>query len=204
MITMRGTAADLIDKVRQKSPAYLDLATAETDEEFEAAFERILELAVQHLESNSKNFAPLNEEGLTGVLGGTLSIPDLLVAYQEANSNGHADLVIDTYGLVPQRRKLVEAKIYKDFPYHMKGLEQLLKRYTTGREGRSLLIVYVKKPGISEKMQRIRECMDQDLPLKQKGAATDHRLKWSFATVHEHDCGDDCAVDHIGCNLDHT
>ena len=50
----------------------------------------------------------------------------------------------------------------------------------------------------------IRERMDTELPLKQKGAATDHRLQWSFATVHEHDCGDDCAVDHIGCNLYHT
>jgi hypothetical protein len=41
-------AAELIERIKRKAPAYLDLLTAETVHEFEAAFCVILEGAVQH------------------------------------------------------------------------------------------------------------------------------------------------------------
>ena len=62
------SAAELIERIKRKAPAYLDLLTAETVDEFEAAFCVILEGAVEHLEKNKKNFENLDEEGLSGAL----------------------------------------------------------------------------------------------------------------------------------------
>jgi hypothetical protein len=45
----------------------------------------ILEGAIHHLEKNKKKFQSLDEEGLSGVLAGALSIPGLTVT-QETNS----------------------------------------------------------------------------------------------------------------------
>src|SRR5262249_29211677 len=138
--------------------------------------------------------------GLSGALAAALSIPGLSVT-QEANSNGHVDLTIEADHCVPPRTKLGEAKIYSGFKYHTDGLEQLLGRYTTGREGRGLLIEYVRRNDISGLISKLRKKMDDDLPMKQKGKTADHVLKWSFISTHGHACGDDLQVGHIGCNL---
>src|SRR5215472_6896991 len=94
MNSYSDSAAELVERIKRKAPAYLDLLTAETDDEFEAAFVVILEGAIHHLEKNKKNFASLGEEGLSGALAGTLSVPGLTVT-QETNSNGHVDLTIE-------------------------------------------------------------------------------------------------------------
>ena len=130
-----------------------------------------------------------------------LSIPGLTVT-QESNSNGHVDLTIVADHCSPERRKLGEAKIDKGPEYVMKGVTQLLDRYATGREGRGLLLIYVQRQDIAGRMQTLRDRMDTERPHGQTANATDHQvLKWSFATVHPHSCGDDCHVDHIGLNL---
>jgi len=85
MNSYSDSAAKLIERIKRKAPAYLDLLTAETVDEFEAAFYVILESAVQHLERNKKNFENLGEVGLSGALAGSLSIPGLTVT-QETNS----------------------------------------------------------------------------------------------------------------------
>src|SRR5439155_24827751 len=120
------------------------LLNAETDEQFERAFEALLEKAVAHLEKNKVNFSQLDEVGLSGVLAAGLSTPGLSVS-QETHSNGHVDLTIEADHCTPARRKLGEAKIYDGPAYHVGGLEQLLGRYTTGREGRGLLVAYFRK-----------------------------------------------------------
>jgi hypothetical protein len=51
-----GNVAELVDRIRTKSPAYLDLLTAETDDEFEVAFTAILDKAVRHLEKTRRTF----------------------------------------------------------------------------------------------------------------------------------------------------
>jgi hypothetical protein len=102
---------------------------------------------------------------------------------------------------MPIRKKLGEAKIYDGPEYHLKGLQQLLGRYTTGREGRGMLIVYVRKKNIASLIKKLREKMDADLPCQQQGEATDHAIKWSFITKHAHSCGENLEVGHIGCNL---
>jgi hypothetical protein len=195
-----GSAYDLVEMIKRKAPEYLDLLTAQTDDEFEAAFDALLQKAVAHLEQNKANFRDLDEVGLSGVLAAALSTPGLSVS-QETHSNGHVDLTIEADHCTPCRRKLGEAKIYDGAVYHMKGLAQLLGRYMTGREGRGLLIVYFRKRNIAGLVKGLRSAMDSALPLEQKGKTVDHSLKWSFLSTHGHSSGDEVQVGHIGCNL---
>jgi hypothetical protein len=155
-----NSAAELFARIERKAPAYIDLLTAETDEEFEAAFTAILDGAVHFMEKNKKNFQTLDEEGLSAALAGALSIPGLTVT-QETNSNGHVDLTIEANHCVPARIKLGEAKIYASPSYHIKGIGQLLGRYTTGRETPGLLINYVRKPDIKAIMTKLKTEMDK-------------------------------------------
>lgn len=196
-----NSAAEYFERARHRTPAYLDLASAQTDEEFEAAFVRILEVAVQHLEKNKKNFQKLSEEELSAVLAGALMIPGLLTVTQESNSNGHVDLTIQADHSSPARIKLGEAKIYSSPSYHMKGIGQLLSRYTTGREAPGLLINYVRKKDITAITATLRKAMDEALPEKQTAPCEDYVLKWSLLTKHKHSSGEVVSVGHIGFNL---
>ena len=191
---------DLVEMMKQKAPEYIALLTAQSEAEFDKAFDAMLEKAVLRLEQNSKNFAALDEVGLSGCLAAALSMPGLSVI-QEANSNGHVDITIDADHCVPARRKLGEAKIYNGPEYHVQGLGQLLQRYTTGREGRGLLIAYVRAKDISGLIKKIRQKMDDEHPCDQRGKTVDHTIRWSFLSSHAHSCGDVLDVSHIGCNL---
>jgi hypothetical protein len=196
----RSTAADLLRRIERKAPEYLDLLTAEDDAEVEGAFHAILDKSLRHLESNRTKLTSLDEEGLTAVLSAALSIPGLTVT-QEAHSNGHVDITIDFDHCVPGRRKLGEAKIERTPSYHTKGLEQLISRYTTGRELGGLLIVYVRRPGISGRVKRLRNAMDLSKPCRQQGATRPHVLKWAFASTHVLTSGDPHEVSHVACNM---
>jgi hypothetical protein len=191
---------DLFELMKKKAPEYIKLLTAQSEAEFDEAFDAMLERAVSRLEQNSKNFAALDEVGLSGCLAAALSMPGLSVT-QEAHSNGHVDITIDADHCVPARRKLGEAKIYNGPEYHVQGLGQLLRRYTTGREGRGLLIVYVRMKDIAGLIKKIRQKMDSEHPCDQQGDTVDHTFKWSFLSKHAHSCGDVLDVNHVGCNL---
>jgi hypothetical protein len=199
-MTRKNSVAELMERVRRKAPAYLDLITAETVDEFETAFTTILETAVSHMEKNKKKFAPLDEEGLSGVLAGSLTMPGLTVT-QETNSNGHVDLTIEADHCTPVRTKLGEAKICSSPSYHMKGIGQLLGRYTTGRETPGLLVSYVRKEDIKAITAKLKAAMDKERSEKQVGQCRDHTLKWSLVTKHIHSSGEVVSVGHIGCNL---
>jgi len=200
MRTALNNAADFVEMMRRKAPETLDLFTAETEAEFENAFDALLERAVIHLEANSRNFENLSEEGLSAVLAAGLTMPGLTVT-QETHANGHVDLTIEADHCFPARRKLGEAKIYNGPKYHFDGLNQLLGRYTKGREGRGLLIVYFRQKGIVGLVHRIREAMDRERPSGQTCATRDHALRWSFISSHTHSSGECLEVGHIGCNL---
>jgi hypothetical protein len=190
----------LVEHLKRKAPEYLDLISAKTDDEFEAAFDALLEKAISHVEANSKNFRQLDEEGLSAALALGLSMPGLTVT-QETNSNGHVDLTIEADHCSPQRKKLGEAKIYNGPAYHVSGLKQLLRRYVTGRESHGLLIAYVRKSNIKKIFVDLRAQLDADLPEHQTGMAKDHSHKWSFVTQHQHHSGEDVPIVHVGCNL---
>ena len=134
------------------------------------------------------------------VLAAALSIPGLSVT-RETNSNGHVDITVTADHCSPMRKKLAEAKIYDGPEYHLRGLEQLLGRYTTGRECRGMLITYFRKKNIAGLITKLREKMDSELPLSQQGTTSDHPIKWSFLSEHAHSCGDNLEVGHFGCNL---
>jgi hypothetical protein len=200
MSRSRDSAAELVERLKRRAPAYVDLLTAESAEEFEAAFTTVLEKAVSHLEKNKKNFEQLDEEGLSGVLAGCLSMPGLTVT-QETNSNGHVDLTIEADHCTPARIKLGEAKIYSSPSYHMKGIGQLLGRYTTGRETAGLLINYVRKPDINAIAATLRAKMDEVRPENQTAPCENHILKWSLVTKHKHSSGEELSLAHVSCNL---
>lgn len=200
MSTHNDSLAAYIERLKRTAPELLDLITAATDEEFEAAFTTLLEHGIRHLEKNRKNFRALDEEGLTAALAGRLSAPGLTVT-QEANSNGHVDITIEADHCTPARVKLGEAKIYNGPSYHIKGVTQLLGRYTTGRETPGLVINYVRQRDIKGIVAGLRTTMDTQLPENQTGPCEDHALKWSFVTRHTHSSGEELAVSHVGCNL---
>lgn len=200
MSDRHNSAWAFVEMLKRKAPEYLDLLTASTDTEFETAFDALLEKAVSGLEANKKNFETLNEDGLSAVLAMALTMPGLTVT-RETHSNGHVDLTVIADRCFPARKKLGEAKIYDGLAYHVKGIEQLLGRYTTGREGRGLLIVYFRKKDIAGLVKKLREAMNVDRPCRQQGDTFDHTLKWSFLSTHTHSCGESLVVGHIGCNL---
>lgn len=190
----------LLELNKKKAPEYYDLISAPNDAEFEKAFDAILGRAVSQLEENKIDFQSLSENGLSGALTLALSMPGL-TATRETSSNGHVDITVVADHCHPLRKKLGEAKIYDGPEYHLGGLQQLLSRYTTGREGRGMLIVYFRKQNIAGLVKKLREKMDADLPNSQQGPTADHQIKWSFLSKHAHSCGENLEVGHIGCNL---
>ena len=112
-----------------------------------------------------------------------------------------SELTIEADHCTPIRVKLGEAKIYSSPSYHIKGIGQLLGRYTTGRETAGLLINYVRKPGIKAIVTKLKTEMDNKLPENQTGPCEDYVLKWSLVTKHKHSSGEIVSVGHIGFNL---
>lgn len=200
MINRDDSAAKLIEILKIRAPESVELLTAADDDAFDAALEVLLERVVDGLESNSKNFDTLKEVGLTGALAMGLQMPGLRVT-QEANSNGHVDITIEAIHCSPMRKRIGEAKVYGGPEKHVKGLHQLLGKYTTGREGRGLLIEYIRQENITGLVKKLREHMDKELPYQQQGSTGDLKLKWSFVSRHKHSCGDILGVAHIACNL---
>lgn len=200
MINRSDSAAAFVEKIARRAPQLIDLLAAETEDEFDQALDALLERAIIGLEADSKKFVSLDEDTLSSILALAMSVPGISVS-RESHSNGHVDLTIEVNNCSPSRRRLGEAKIYRGPENHVGGLEQLLTRYSTGREGRGFVIAYVKKAGIAQLMKKIRERMDTDMPINQVGATSDHSLKWSFISKHQHGCGEELAVMHIGCNL---
>jgi hypothetical protein len=200
MSMQANSLLELAERCKQKAPEYFDLLSATTDAEFDEAFDVLLERAVSQLEASKKEFGTLGEDGLSSILAMAISVPGLSVT-RETHSNGHVDITVVVNHCSPIRKKLCEAKIYDGPNYHMKGLEQLLGRYTTGKEGRGMLIAYVTKKNIAGLMTKLRERMDADLPSAQQGLTSGHRVKWWFLSKHSHSCGEILEVGHVGCNL---
>jgi hypothetical protein len=200
MMLVEATAREYVEFLKGVAGEYIDLLTAKTEVEFDDAFDVLLQRQVARLEQNSQNLVSLGEVPLSAVLAGYLSIPGISVT-QEQHSNGHVDITVEARTRGGIRRKLGEAKIYNGFIYHCDGLKQLLDRYTTGRECRGLLIVYVKKANIAGLVKELREGMDKDLPEAQTGPTKDHDVRWWFLSEHMHSSGENVIVEHVGCNM---
>jgi hypothetical protein len=192
----------LIDQLRTTYPSLASLAilVSKTDPEFDDALENLFAEAVDDLERNATYLAVNNEDAISAYLAAYLTRTGIRVTKQ-AHSNGHVDLTIEAE-LPPYRRRLGEAKIYDGPAYHVKGLEQLVQRYSTGRETLGILVEYVKKPGIKTLVRKTKLHMDQTKPFDQVGTAEDHHhIRWAFTTKHKHSSDEIIRVIHLSCNL---
>lgn len=202
-MTQLDNLKDLVDHLKQVAPEVLDLATAKSDEDFAASLDRLLERAACHLEANSKSLSTLDEVGLSAVVAAFLNVMPGINCIQEGHSNGHVDLTITVDLASPVQRRLAEAKIENGPTYHVKGLDQLLGRYSTGRDRYAWLLEYVKLTGIKDRLDAIRDHLDKVKPHKQQGDCRDHdhNLKWFFHSDHLHSSGEEVTVTHVGFNL---
>lgn len=185
------------------TPAQRDLVTAKTASEFNAAFSAILLDAISRLEKDAKNLGGLNEDGLSTVLAGFVGGTNALIVTREESSNGRVDLTFKAKLCKPPREVLGEAKIFRYYDWHESGLAQLVKRYSTGRGDRCLLIEYVKLAGIKGHMEKLRADLDAKLPCNQVAKCSDHETvsQWSFCSSHKHSSGEQIEIWHLGCNL---
>jgi hypothetical protein len=189
-----------IELTKKLSRETLDLITANSDEEFDTAFDNWLIQAISKMEANKLNYTSLDENGLSAVLATSLTTGEISVT-QEQNSNGHVDLTVKLNNSSTPRTKLGEAKIWRGKEYHVKGLDQLLNRYTTGRECRGFVVSYVKQKNIKELFSDLRKHIDESKPFNLEGLCLDHNIKWSFLSNHKHNSGELIAICHIGCNF---
>lgn len=189
-----------IELTKKLSRETLDLVTANTEEEFDAAFDNWLMQAISKLEAGKKEFKDLSEDGLSTILACSLSTPEISVT-REQNSNGHVDLTVKLNNSATPRTKLGEAKIWHGKEYHVKGLDQLLNRYTTGRECRGFVVSYVQQKDIKGLFEDLRKHIDDKKPFNLEGLCLDHNIKWSFLSNHKHNSGELITICHIGCNL---
>jgi hypothetical protein len=190
----------LSEYFRVNHPHLISVLCLQTGAEFDTGLESILEEAIDYLERNANHLASLSEEAISAFLVAYLNKPGLRVT-QEAHSNGHVDITIEAEHTPPLRRRLGEAKIYDGPSYHVNGLEQLINRYSTGREGSGIMGEYVKKANIMDLVAKVRLHMDTNKPCAQSGDSQEHRIRWAFMTNHRHSSGELLRVLHLNCNL---
>lgn len=170
----------------------------------EADIDEVLETRIDHairwLEENAKRLKSENEDGLTTILAGKVEMPGLNVIL-EANSNGHVDFTFEVGFSLTVRKRLGEAKLYHGPAYHLKGLDQLLERYATGRDRSAYVFDYFRENNIKTKMLAVRATMNTDRPLQQTCEAVDHQSAWAFVTHHSHKSGETIRIVHFGVNL---
>lgn len=195
-----SNAYDYFELTKRLSRETLDLVTANSEEEFDNAFDNWLTQAIAKIEAGKKEFRGLTEDGISHILAYTLTTPEICVT-RETNSNGHVDLTVKLVNSSPQRIKLGEAKIWDGREYHIKGLDQILNRYTTGRECRGFVISYVKIKNIKGLFEDLRNFIDESKHFNLEGLCLDHNIRWSFLSRHKHSSGEIVSICHIGCNL---
>ena len=200
MTTTSGTAVDLVERIQRCAPEFIDLITAEDAGQWDSAIDSLLQMAVDHLERNKKHLHSLGEDGLSAFVVARLAVPGLHVS-RETYSGGHVDITIESLHSHHLLRSLGEAKIYDGYEYHKMGLEQLIDRYSTGRECRGFVIEYIKKENATGLMAALRSEMDEKRPCRQQGQSRDHTIPWAFLSSHEHENGSNVDVGHLGCDL---
>lgn len=175
-----------------------DLLLAKTEPEFIVATEGAIERAMRTIENGSKEYATLNEPGLSHLLADCLNLMGWR-ASAETNNNGHVDVVVEcSFGR--HWKYLGECKLHKGYQYHVDGCEQLLG-YCTGRERRAFCMDFISATDAFKKMKKLRAEMDAHRPLKQKAAGTVHSIVGGFLTSHDHESGAVVEILHLGCSV---
>ena len=181
-------------------PALRMLFEAKTAGDFDKFLDRHLEECVQRMEAEAHHLTDDSEEKLSAFLAAAISMPGLAVV-REGYSNGRVDLTIKSESIQSPERRLAEAKIYGGPKYHAQAIEQLISRYSTGRQSRGYVIEYVKNPGIAEIVLKLRDRADIELPVQQQGGTQDHQMKWAYSSNHRHSSHEIVKVVHVNINL---
>jgi len=181
-------------------PALQKLFQARTAEEFDDFLDGHFEECVQRMEAEAHHLMEDSEEKLSAFLAAALSFKGLDVI-REGYSNGRVDLTIKLDSVTFPQRRLAEAKIYKGAANHAKAIEQLVSRYSTGRQNRGYVVEYVKNPGIADIVIKLRKQADTDFPARQHGSTCDHKMKWAYLSDHRHASEELIHVVHINVNL---
>jgi hypothetical protein len=181
-------------------PALRELFQAGTAEEFDNFLDRHFEECVKRMETEAHHLMEDSEEKLSAFLAAALSMPGLTVI-REGYSNGRVDLMIRSESRIFPEQRLAEAKIYAGPTYHAQAIEQLVSRYSTGRQSRGYIVEYVKTPGIARIVLNLRKKADADFPVRQHGSTYEHEMKWAYVSNHRHASEELIRIVHINVNL---
>lgn len=181
-------------------PDIRKLFQSKNEIDFDDFLNKHFESCIQRMEAEAHHLSPDQEEKLSAFLAASLSIPGLTVI-REGYSNGRVDLTIKLDSFARPYQRLAEAKIYKGHANHVDAINQLIERYSTGRQSVGYVIEYVKNPGISNIVLKLRQSADTDLPIRQVGLTYDHSMKWAYSSNHRHSSEDLIKVIHINVNL---
>ncbi|TAW65989.1 hypothetical protein ELI15_17155 [Rhizobium ruizarguesonis] len=181
-------------------PGLRKLFQARTADDFDDFLDRHFEKCVQRMEAEAHHLKTDSEEKLSAFLAAALDMPGLAVT-REGYSNGRVDLTIRVESTMFPEQRLAEAKIYAGPAYHEQAIEQLVSRYSTGRQTRGYVVEYFKDAGIATMVLKLRKKADTDLPVKQHGATGDHSMKWAYVSDHLHSSAEMINVVHINVNL---
>lgn len=181
-------------------PELRKLFGARNSAEFDAFLDEHMERCVQRMEAEAHHLTEDKEEKLSAFLAAALAIPGIEVV-REGYSNGRVDLTIKSDSTRSPEQRLAEAKIYDGPGYHEQAIEQLVSRYSTGRQPRGYVIEYVKKQGIKTLVTRLRKTADSTLPVKQQGPTSNHKMQWAYLSQHLHSSDELLSVVHVNVNL---
>jgi len=172
-----------------------------TEEQFLNAIDKSLNAAVERIERTARFLTNRNELELSTTLCNMMSRAAIR-CYSEAYSNGHVDITIEHHTL--PMKYLGECKIWNGCIRHFEGCEQLLSRYSSGREVGGFVLEFFNVPGLYEKMKLLQERIADEKPCELAQNPTEHEIiKGGFRTMHRHFTGAVLALLHLGCNVFH-
>jgi hypothetical protein len=180
------------------NPNLLALLRVETEGDFVEAAEGAIDSALRTIESGAKLYSKLDERGLSLLLVDFLNKSGLH-ATAERYVNGHVDVVIE-HAFGGRWQYLGECKLHHGYQYHIKGCKQVLG-YCTGREKRAFCLDFFDGSGMYQKLAKLREDMDAELPLAQTAPSEGHTIIGAFVTVHTHKSERGVELLHLGCSV---
>lgn len=119
-------------------------------------------------------------------------------ANREEDHRGHTDILVRQ----DQHKWIGEGKIHRSYNDLVKGLRQLLTRYTTGREQYVGLIIYILNQNAKQVMRTWRDRLEKRLECGFHKAYEDPDNSLVFWSLHEHKgSGLELLTRHIGVSL---
>lgn len=198
-LEMAQNLYNFVERILATLPEALLTYRAQNPAGFIATSERLLAVAIDHLEGQGNYLIGSKEDAITSSVIGFFNRYGIRASSQ-TNSRGHVDIFIK-HSFLPGLEVCGEAKIWRYPKYHTDGLAQVLG-YCTGRLPYCFMLEYVTEGEISDKISKLRKKLDAELPENQQGATNDHSsMQWTFVTFHLHSSGEKMKVLHAAANL---